>query len=138
MIDGYRWTRHGHWYGWPEPPDTAAYEARPSVAKCGGPDGGLCQQCASEAGYTMAEPAARAAAPRPSLGRHVLYRSFGSKGGEYASTDRVAIVTEVDEVDPLWVGLVVLNPTGMFFRSLADGGCHWSGRDKGGTWRWPT
>jgi hypothetical protein len=44
----------------------------------------------------------------------------------YRSLCRAATVTEVDPVEPgqeaLVVGLYVANPTGLFFRSLADGG----------------
>jgi hypothetical protein len=37
------------------------------------------------------------------------------------------------------VGLMVKNPTGLFFHSLADGGCVYDGREDpaGGTWHWP-
>lgn len=90
----------------------------------------------------------------PSVGRIVHYVSYGSPVREdgtqaYTAKCRAAIVTEVGE----WpegktsgaarsniavpVGLCVLNPTGMFFHSIADGGCMQSeaGRE-GGTWHW--
>ena len=53
---------------------------------------------------------------------------------------RAAIITEVDPDNPSRVGLMVANPTGLFFHSLADGGCRYdSGGDmlqqwQGGTW----
>jgi hypothetical protein len=92
-------------------------------------------------------------APRlPALVDRVHYVSFGSPGGEYPSTCRAAIVTEVDQdsADPDVVGLCVLNPTGQFFKrgaeydfglppdprseqaALCDGRYHVAG-----TWHWP-
>jgi hypothetical protein len=85
----------------------------------------------------------------PSTGRIVHYVSYGTPGGEYGKECRAAVITEVGE----WpdgiseadkpniavpVGLCVLNPAGIFFRSIADGGCMQSelGRE-GGTWHWP-
>lgn len=89
----------------------------------------------------------------PSVGRIVHYVSHGTPGGEYTSQCRAAVITEVGP----WpegisgadkhnvavpVGLAVWNPTGMFFHSIADGGCMQSesrgesGYD-GGTWHWP-
>lgn len=78
---------------------------------------------------------------KPSVGRIVHYRSFGTPGGEYHSECRAAVVTEVIEEDdhghPLTgvIGLAVLNPTGMFFNSPCF-------RDeapepRGGTWHQP-
>jgi hypothetical protein len=84
----------------------------------------------------------------PSVGRIVHYVSYGTPGGEYTSQCRAATVTEIDP-DPEVVGLCVINPTGLFFHSLADGGCryHEGGipdrtRPRlraypGGTWHWP-
>lgn len=84
----------------------------------------------------------------PSVGRIVHYVSFGTPGGEYASRCRAAMITEVGYGDRL--GLAVLNPTGMFFHSLADGGCERHDGDhsdtpgapkspsyRGGTWHFP-
>lgn len=77
---------------------------------------------------------------KPSVGRIVHYVSHGSPvlaGGYqmYTSQCRAAIVTEVTGDG---VGLCVLNPTGQFFRSLADGGCaHDEDEKAGGTWHWP-
>jgi hypothetical protein len=57
----------------------------------------------------------------------------------FSARCRAAIITEVDPDDSRRVGLMVANPTGLFFRSLAEGGCHYDngGADrewKGGTW----
>ncbi|HEV8653131.1 MAG TPA: hypothetical protein VG276_27995 [Actinomycetes bacterium] len=55
---------------------------------------------------------------RPSVGRIVHYVSYGTPG-------------------PV-VGLCVLNPTGLFFHAIADGGCRQDEDGKaGGTWHWP-
>jgi len=92
----------------------------------------------------------------PSVGRIVHYVSHGTPVREdgtqaYTSQCRAADVTEVDP-SGYRVGLMVKNPTGLFFQSLADGG---SGYDpgvemndrvgwscdglhrQGGTWHWP-
>lgn len=78
---------------------------------------------------------------KPTIGRIVHYRSYGTPGGEYESQCRAAIVTEVDEYQPSpdggfigHVNLAVLNPDGMFFNKgvLQDEGAH-----RGGTWHWP-
>jgi hypothetical protein len=104
----------------------------------------------------------------PSVGRIVHYTSYGTPGGEYTSECRAAIVTEVDPgSDDGHVGLAVLNPAGLFFRTIAEGGCiyddgaekpgapdcpspaihgnpfrycacGWAeARHAGGTWHWP-
>jgi len=71
--------------------------------------------------------------PVPSIGRIVHYVSHGTPvqadGSQvFGSQCRAATVSEVGEDGQ--VGLVVLNPTGLFFHSLADGGgC---GYDAGG------
>ena len=84
---------------------------------------------------------------KPSVGRTVHYRSFGTPGGEYAPRCRAAIVADVysldnphpdPEVHPEaegaeWVALAVLNPTGMFFNDA----CHDELTKLGGTWHWP-
>jgi len=71
----------------------------------------------------------------------VLYVSHGtpvrSDGFQaFPPTDRAAEVTEVGEDDV--VGLVVLNPTGLFFHPLESGGVpHDQDGRKAGTWHWP-
>lgn len=93
---------------------------------------------------------------RPSVGRIVHYVSHGTPvraDGTQAYTKqcRAAIVTEV--ADPNFgegegettVGLAVINPGGLFFRSLAEGGCEHDESEAegnspsyvGGTWHWP-
>lgn len=70
---------------------------------------------------------------KPSVGRIVHYVAYGTPGGEYPSTNRAAIITEVDEPDNEQspVGLAVLNPTGMFFNQHVPYG------ETGGHWHWP-
>lgn len=69
---------------------------------------------------------------RPTITRMVHYVSHGSPvradGTQaYGSVCRAAVITEV--ADPnlgegeTTVGLCVLNPTGIFFRAMAEGGC---------------
>ena len=78
----------------------------------------------------------------PSVGRIVHYQSYGTPGGEYPSTCRAAIVTEVTahpEADGT-VGLAVMNPEGMFFNRgvphMEDAAAG-AGPNPGGTWHWP-
>jgi hypothetical protein len=78
----------------------------------------------------------------PSVGRVVHYVSYGTPGGEFPKACRAADVTEVPQhgvAEATTVGLMVKNPTGLFFHSLADGGCDYDGSadPKGGTWHWP-
>jgi hypothetical protein len=70
--------------------------------------------------------------PTPSVGRIVHYTSFGTPGGEYESTCRAAVITEVDTSDT--VGLAVLNPTGIFLNRTI---VHDEEGKAGGTWHWP-
>lgn len=56
------------------------------------------------------------------VGRTVHYAAYGTPGGEYPSVCRMALVTEIRGGSGNLVGLCVVNPTGVFFRSLADGG----------------
>lgn len=97
----------------------------------------------------------------PAIGERVHYVSYGTPGGEFPKRCRAAVVTEVGTQwsDGHVVGLCVLNPTGLFFHALSDGGCkyhlgdtwddvndtsdrigqaHWCGNERrvfhGGTW----
>lgn len=79
----------------------------------------------------------------PSVGRIVHYVSYGTPGGEYHCECRAAVVTEVtgifdeDDDDRLvghYVGLAVLNPTGMFFNRGVEQD---EEEHSGGTWHWP-
>lgn len=83
---------------------------------------------------------------RPTVGRVVHYVARGSADGVFPPTCRTAFITEVEAVDVAGVdaelqrvGLMVANPTGLFFHSLADGGCeHWVAEERrGGSWHWP-
>lgn len=100
-------------------------------------------------------------APAPRVGDTVHYVSYGTPGGEYPSTCRAAIVTEVGA--DLVLGLAVLNPEGFFFNrgvKFNDGSevpgapdcpnvqqhgnpfrycsCGWMEPSLvGGTWHWP-
>jgi len=68
---------------------------------------------------------------KPSVGRIVHYVSYGTPGGEFLSECRAAVITEV--MNEGFVGLCVLNPSGVFFHdSTRDEEGH-----KGGTWHWP-
>lgn len=72
----------------------------------------------------------------PSVGRAVHYVARGSADGKFPKACRAATVTEMGEVGV--VGLMVANPTGLFFHSLADGGCAQDEEGQaGGTWHWP-
>jgi hypothetical protein len=66
----------------------------------------------------------------------VHYVSYGTPKGEFTSQCRAATVTEVGADET--VGLMVANPTGLFFHPLAAGGCeHDEDGKAGGTWHWP-
>ena len=67
----------------------------------------------------------------PSVGRVVHYQSYGTPGGEYLPEPRAAIISEVQSED--LVGLVVLNPTGLFFNRDVP----FSEEPKPGHWNWP-
>ncbi|MFI0827310.1 hypothetical protein ACH4Q7_22960 [Streptomyces roseolus] len=91
--------------------------------------------------------------PAPTIGRIVHYVSHGTPVREdgtqaYAATCRAAIVTEVNDEEPYQVGLSIQNPTGLFFRALAEGGAFLHQPDGAGcslppgerrasTWHWP-
>ena len=48
----------------------------------------------------------------PTVGRMVYYRSYGTPGGEYPSTDRAAVITVVHTVT--LVDLCIFSPNGPF------------------------
>ncbi len=56
------------------------------------------------------------------VGQMVHYVARGSADGMYPAVCRAATVTEVMEGSPA-IGLAVVNPTGLFFRPLTEGGC---------------
>lgn len=72
----------------------------------------------------------------PTVGRMVYYKSYGSPGGEYTSTDRAAVVTDVREHEPTSepseydVQLAVFNPEGLFFTGWLTQG------QEPGQWDW--
>lgn len=77
---------------------------------------------------------------KPSVGRIAHYVSYGTPGGEYESTCRAAIITEVHgqyeaEIDTNnWdVSLFVANPTGLFLNQHVEQD---EDEKRGGTWHW--
>ncbi len=75
---------------------------------------------------------------KPTVGRVVHYVSYGTPGGEYASKCRAAVITEIEGKVPasaqVFVGLAVLNPTGLFFDQNVP---QREESHDGGTWHWP-
>lgn len=88
---------------------------------------------------------------KPSVGRIVHYKSYGTPGGEYGQECRAAVITAVyedpdpDPADPYTVqpsetrrtgevDLCVLNPEGMFFNRVVPQS---EPLKPGGTWHWP-
>jgi len=65
---------------------------------------------------------------KPTVGRVVYYKSYGTPNGEYKSEDRAAIITAIK--NDTTVSLCVLNPTGMFFNEYVEQG------QEGGQWDW--
>lgn len=65
---------------------------------------------------------------KPTIGRTVRYKSYGTPNGEHKPEPRAAIITAVhdDEV----VDLCVLNPTGLYFNQRVNFG------DREGQWSW--
>jgi hypothetical protein len=79
---------------------------------------------------------------QPSVGRVVHYVSAGSADGKFPSVCRAAIITEVGDQNASQIGLMVLNPTGIHFRPLAEDGVLYAAREEGTaaapyTWHWP-
>jgi hypothetical protein len=84
---------------------------------------------------------------QPSVNRAVHYVSAGSADGKYPSVCRAATITEVadsgsdvPESGVPYVGLMVVNPTGVHFRPLSEGGAKYASADDGlvsYTWHWP-
>ena len=77
----------------------------------------------------------------PSVGRWVHYKSPGSGDGKYPSVCRAALVTEVGTATKgaqteERVGLMVVNPTGVHFRPLADGGAAYDGHPDPAPYTW--
>lgn len=68
---------------------------------------------------------------KPTVGRIVHYRSYGTPGGEYTPECQAAAITRVASDGR--VGLCVMSPTGMFF----DQDVTFSETLEGGTWHWP-
>lgn len=68
---------------------------------------------------------------KPSVGRMVHYRSYGTPGGEYTPQPRAAVITQVN--DDGTVGLFIMNPTGVFFPTSVP----YSAEPKSGCWNWP-
>ena len=64
----------------------------------------------------------------PTVGRLVYYKSYGTPGGEFPSTDRAAIITAVH--DSTTVDLCVFNPDHMSFNHRVGQG------SSGGQWDW--
>lgn len=64
----------------------------------------------------------------PTVGRVVYYKSLGSPNGEFESTDRAAIITQVHNAT--CVGLCILNPNGMYFNESVVQG------QEAGKWDW--
>lgn len=61
---------------------------------------------------------------QPTIGRIVHYVARGSADGKFPPACRAATITEVSDAGR--VGLMVANPTGLFFHPLDDnGGCEY-------------
>ena len=79
---------------------------------------------------------------KPSIGRIVHYRSYGTPAGEYEPECRAAIITQVhgavreghEDWDQGDVHLAVFNPEGVYFNKYVD---HDETKTRGGTWHWP-
>ena len=72
----------------------------------------------------------------PSVGRIVHYQSYGTPGGEYLPEPRAAVITQVSGLataSGAYVGLAVLNPTGLFFCEQVP----YADVPTPGHWNWP-
>lgn len=69
---------------------------------------------------------------QPTVGRIVHYQSYGTPGGEYQAEPRAAVVTQVSTTSD-YVGLAILNPTGMFFNPAVP----YADVPTPGHWNWP-
>lgn len=68
-----------------------------------------------------------------------MYVARGSADGRFPPVNRLAFVTEVDShvQDGRKVGLMVANPSGLFFHPLEMGGVEYDPDGAPGTWHWP-
>lgn len=83
----------------------------------------------------------------PSVNRQVHYVSAGSMDGKYPPVCRAATITEVSDAGTEHaaegrVGLMVVNPTGIHFRPLVEGGARHLEPEQDEalqpyTWHWP-
>jgi len=64
----------------------------------------------------------------PTVGRLVYYKSYGTPGGEYSSTDRAAVITAVHNAT--LVDLFVMSVNGSFVEHRISQG------DQPGQWDW--
>jgi len=65
---------------------------------------------------------------KPTVGRMVYYKSYGTPNGEYKPENRAAIITAIK--NDTTIDLCVLNPTGLFFNQDVKQG------EEGGQWDW--
>lgn len=73
---------------------------------------------------------------KPTVGRDVHYHSYGTPGGEYKSKPIAAKVTQVsDDPDDLVIGLMIMNPTGLFFNTAVPHAP--DDKPTPGHWNWP-
>lgn len=70
------------------------------------------------------------AEPKPEVGRHVYYKSYGTPNGEYKPENRAAVITAVEDEEGGVVSLCVMNPGGLFFNTSVKKGT------EGGQWDW--
>ena len=68
----------------------------------------------------------------PTVGRIVHYQAYGTPNGEFLPLPRAAVITDVHDAATGDVSVCVLNPSGIFFNSVA-----YSETPKPGCWSWP-